>query len=135
MKQEKQSEIIISLRHYFQNREDICVAILFGSAAKNRLTPESDIDIAVAARKRLTFEEKATLTFEIARHICRDVDIVDLYAATGPILQQAICTGILIKKRTETYAALLKKMWFEQADMMPYTKMILEKRCEGFING
>lgn len=76
---------------------EISLAILFGSAARNRLTPVSDIDIGVAAPRTLALERKLELHTALARVLPREVDLVDLQAVNGPILQQALSRGALEK--------------------------------------
>ncbi len=48
---------------------DIKVAILFGSATRDRLTPDSDIDIAVAGEQPLALEMKATLVAHLSQRV------------------------------------------------------------------
>ena len=111
-------------------------ATLFGSVVKHRLTHESDIDLAIAADKPLETEDKLRLIGELNLCLTHPVDLVDLNRVSGPILQQALCTGVVIKKTsTEKLAELIKRMWYNQADMMPNSLMILEKHCQRFING
>lgn len=114
---------------------EILVAILFGSAARGRLMPSSDIDIGVAALRTLTLERKLELHEALARVLPNEVDLVDLQEVNGPILQQALCRGVLLKSSSPVYAALIRKMWFNQADMMPLTRMILRKQAQRFVNG
>ncbi|MBT7632147.1 MAG: nucleotidyltransferase domain-containing protein [Desulfobacula sp.] len=40
---------------------DVKISYLFGSSIKNRTTPSSDIDIAIAADSALSFTEKKEL--------------------------------------------------------------------------
>ena len=115
---------------------DICLAILFGSAAKDRLTPRSDIDIAVAANRPLSFKQRENFLVDLSGRVSHEIDLIDLQAVSGLILSQALCHGIIIKKTsTPLLAALLKKMWYNQADMMPYTEMILKHRSTRFAHG
>ncbi len=114
----------------------IKIAILFGSAAKNRLTPSSDIDIAVAAEKKMHFQEIEKLQSELTYTLKTNVDLIDLHFVSGPILQQALCTGkTIIKHSPLIFASLVKRMWFNQADMMPYSERILKAKCARFIDG
>jgi len=114
---------------------EISVTILFGSAASNRLTPVSDIDIGVAAVRILALERKMELHTALSLALPREVDLVDLQAVNGPILQQALSRGVLLKSSPPVYAALIRKMWFNQADMMPLTRMILQRQTRRFVNG
>ena len=110
--------------------------ILFGSAAKDQLIRQSDIDIAFA-QKRITSHEKQTdIYMALEKSLRRDIDLVDLHKVNGHILKKILCEGdTLIKGSIPLMAFFLKKMWYNQADMMPKTKMILEKQVNGFING
>jgi uncharacterized protein len=115
---------------------DIKLCVLFGSAAKGRLRAESDVDVAVAAVRALSIAEKLALLGDLALATGRGVDVVDLRQAGGYVLQQALTTGVVILKTDkQLYAAVLKRMLFNQADMMPLYSMILEKRRERFLHG
>lgn len=114
---------------------DILVATLFGSAVKKRLTPESDIDIGLAAEHSLSYQTRIDLYVAFSKYIPYEIDIIDLQSVSGTILQQALCSGIVVKKSPPLFATLLKKMWFNQADMMPYSHMILRKHCQKFVYG
>jgi uncharacterized protein len=119
-----------------ENYPEILFAVVFGSAAKNRLTPLSDIDIAVAAEYPLSYQQKTALILSLSKALSREIDLIDLQTVSGLVLQQALCTGVAVKKHsTALYAGLIKKMWYNQADMMPYTMRIIKKRCQDFVNG
>lgn len=64
-----------------------------------------------------------------------DVDLIDLQEVSGIILQQALCHGVLIRSTPSTYVSLIRKMWYNQADMMPYTRRVLERHAQRFIRG
>ena len=124
------------IKDVLEQYPEIVVALLFGSAVKERLTKASDIDIdiAVAGPRPLSLGLRATLNGKISLALLRDVDLVDLQIVSGHILQQALCTGEKIKMDGVIYPSLVKKMWFNQADMMPLTKMVQERNCRRFIN-
>ncbi|MBU0967463.1 MAG: nucleotidyltransferase domain-containing protein [Proteobacteria bacterium] len=130
-------EIIVKkIRNILDGYPHIIFAAVFGSAAHNRLTPLSDVDIAAAGNRLLTYEEKIDLSLSLSRSLRHEVDLIDLQAVSGLILQQALCSGEIILNRSPVlYASLLKKMLYNQADMMPHTKMILKKSCQRFISG
>ncbi len=62
--------------------------------------------------------------------ICgREADLVDLQNVSGVILQEIICNGkVILKKYTELYAGLIRKMWYNQSDVMPNVRMIWKIR-------
>jgi uncharacterized protein len=128
-------KLLAQLKDKLSQFPEIEVAFLFGSAVKNRLTASSDLDIGIAANTSLAPERKNEIGLALSRLTDREIDLIDLQTVSGTILQQILCTGIIIKKSSVPYARLLKKMWFDQADMMPYTRMILEKHCQRFVHG
>ena len=123
------------IREVLTKFPEVMVALLFGSAVHDRLTPASDIDIAVAGVTPLPLELRATLQTRLSLSLSAEIDLVDLQTVSGLILQQALCTGEIIKTDDIVYPALIKKMWFNQADMMPLTRLVQAAHCRRFING
>src|SRR5215510_10198278 len=112
------------------------IAYLFGSAARNCLTSTSDVDIAVAADTRLPLETRLALAARMAQALHREVDLIDLQDVTGEILQQSLCRGTkLLQKDARVHADLIKRLWFDQSDMMPYRRRILAERRRRFVHG
>ena len=115
---------------------EVQYATVFGSLVKNRLTAESDIDIAIAGEKPFSFEFRLQLMSSLNNELSHCVDLIDLQSVSGAILQQALCTGVTVKKSsTLLLAFLIKKMWYNQADMMPNILMSQKKHCTRFLNG
>jgi hypothetical protein len=57
-------------------------------------------------------------------------------AVSGPILRQALSKGsVIINKAPRLLAGLIKKMWYDEADMMPNYKRIVRQRVEAFARG
>lgn len=107
---------------------------LFGSASKGRMTVQSDVDIAVAAAQKLSVAMRGELAVALSCAIGREVDLIDLQSVSGLILEQALCTGQIVKNTDhDLYAGLLKRLWYNQADMMPYYRRILEHRSRGWL--
>jgi len=128
-------KIVESISTVLDDFPEILVATLFGSAVKKRLTPESDIDIGLAAEHPLSYQTTIDLYVALSKNIPYEIDIIDLQSVSGTILKQALCSGVIIKKSPPLFAILLKRMWFNQADMMPYSRMILRKHCQKFVYG
>jgi predicted nucleotidyltransferase len=68
---------------------DADFAILFGSAVSNRLTEDSDLDIAVSFRSRLSWRDFAELRAQLEEVVHRPVDLVDL-STVDPILKMQV---------------------------------------------
>jgi len=64
------------------------------------------------------------------------VDLVDLSAASGTLLRQILCNGrVLVQRRPEAMAGLLRNMIYHEADMMPYVRRALIDRQHRFAHG
>ncbi len=124
-----------SIREVLERHPDIMLCTVFGSVATGKASPGSDLDIAVAAGKPLSSEEYLELIAEFADVSNREIDLVDLMTATGPILKQALSTGAIVQNLDKSlYANLISRMLFNEADMMPYYDRILRERRRRFIN-
>ena len=112
------------------------IAYLFGSAAREQLTSTSDIDVAVAADTTLPLETRLAIATQLSKALHREVDLIDLQDVTGEILQQSLCRGTkLLQKDARVHADLIKRLWFDQTDMMPYRRRILAERRRRFVHG
>jgi len=124
----------LSINEVLKDFPEIFFVTLFGSAAKGRMTTQSDVDIAVASSRKLSIEESAQLVVALSCAIGREIDLIDLQAVSGLILEQSLCHGKIIKNNDHPlYASLLKRLWYNQADMMPYYRRILEHRSNHWL--
>ncbi len=109
------------------------LAILFGSLANGRATPQSDLDLAVQAEKLLDVDMKMALIGDLAEAFGRPVDLVDLRTAGEPLMGQ-IFKGQRILGSTTAYGNLLAKHLRDVADFLPYRDRILKQRRDAWIN-
>ena len=65
----------------------------FGSQAKGSARPESDVDLAVLAHHPISAFSLFELAQELAAQLHRDVDLLDLSAASTVMRMQVISTG------------------------------------------
>ena len=106
----------------------LVLAVLFGSIALGRQRPDSDLDIAVAARQALTAAEKMALIEALAERTGRPVDLIDLKVVTEPLLGQIVRHGRRLLGSDGAYGQLISRHLFEQADFMPYRSRVLAER-------
>lgn len=85
-------EIVSRIRALLQHRSDVHLALLFGSAARDRVTEESDIDIAVAAPGT----DLLGLAAQLADATSREIDIVALDDVPVPLLQELVNDAIVL---------------------------------------
>lgn len=73
----------------------LCV-YLFGSAASGAAGPESDVDLAILAARPLGPVERFDVQEAVAARVGRDVDLVDLRAASTVMQAQIVSTGRVV---------------------------------------
>lgn len=112
---------------------DIRLAILFGSLAGARATPQSDLDLAVLMDAPLSAETKISLIDDLSQATGRPVDLIDLRVAGEPLLGQILKHGVRLLGSDSDYAELLKRHLFDEADFMPYRRRILAERRQAWI--
>ena len=106
----------------------VVLAVLFGSIALGRQRPDSDLDIAVAARQALTAAEKMALIEALTERTGRSVDLIDLKVVAEPLLGQIVRHGRRLLGSDGAYGQLISRHLFEQADFMPYRSGVLAER-------
>lgn len=113
----------------------VSLGILYGSAAAGNTRVESDIDLAIAGEESLSKDILIEIVKTLAIELNRPIDLVDLTETTGTLLHQILTKGKLIYCTDRVlYAEQIKKMLYNQADMMPYHDRILKERREEWIN-
>ena len=124
-----------AILHVLEQFPEVKLAYVFGSAARGQLTSESDIDVAVAAETKLPLRTRLAIATQLSKALHREVDLVDLQDVAGEILQQSLCQGIkLLQKDAGLSARLIQRLWFDQADLMPYRRRILAERRKRFLH-
>jgi predicted nucleotidyltransferase len=109
------------------------LAVLFGSVARGHERPESDVDVAVAARHALSAAEKIAIVEAMAQRTGRPIDLVDLRTVAEPLLGQILRHGRRLLGSDSAYGDLISRHLFEQADFMPYRARVLAERRAAWI--
>jgi predicted nucleotidyltransferase len=89
------------LSRALSGRSDVQLAILFGSSARGRATPESDVDVAVLAPGG----DRLELALELGKALGLEVDVVDLATAGIPLERQIVAHGIVVHEGSRGAAA------------------------------
>ena len=130
------SEIEVRAKEILRVVPGLQLAILHGSASTGKMRAVSDVDIAVLFDLTLNVEKKIKLISQLESELKRVVDLVDLFALSETILKQVLCKGrVLIQTKQGARAELIRKMIYNQADMMPYVSRTLIERRQRFISG
>ena len=102
---------------------DLIALYHFGSHAKGTARPHSDIDLAVLTHKPITSLHRFELAQELATRLHRDVDLVDLRAASTVMRMQVLSTGTCLA----TFDDLARRM-FEMYTYADYARLNEERR-------
>lgn len=117
---DKKRKIIEALSNLCIKEEDISMAFLFGSFAKNRETSQSDMDIAVFLEKEWAIEKINEFWGEIDATVKRETDLIILNDARPTIAWTAI-RGISLKiKDYKFYLEYMLKVSREAEDSYDY---------------
>jgi predicted nucleotidyltransferase len=103
-------KMLESLKNYFEGRDNISFAFLFGSAARGRVRREGDVDIAVyfEPEKELeweafnkTYNGENRIALDLERLLKKEVDLVVLNRARAVVADEIIRKGnpLVIKDR------------------------------------
>lgn len=119
------------LRTYFEKREDVLLAFIFGSHAKGLSRPSSDWDIAIycAPRQwgeletRQTYPAESEIRADVERMISADVDLVVLNRARPSLVFSVLNSGILLtNKDIRLYLTLLSRTHYDAVDYWNFVR-------------
>jgi uncharacterized protein YutE (UPF0331/DUF86 family)/predicted nucleotidyltransferase len=126
------SSLTAELENYFSHRENVVLAFLFGSAAKNRHTTESDIDIAVYFRPpkgmhgletEYVDKDEDTLWGDVEKIAENNVDFVALNRAPAALVYSVFDEGVPLSVKDESlYHHLYARASTEAEDFRGFVK-------------
>ena len=114
---------------------EVACCYLFGSVADDTFTDASDVDVALALNEPMTPMAKLAFHEALSRGTERDVDVLDLQNAHGTILRRALHGECLIGRDSSERAELIRRHIYDQEDMQPMRRRIMQQRRERFIHG
>jgi uncharacterized protein YutE (UPF0331/DUF86 family)/predicted nucleotidyltransferase len=128
----EKEEKIEKLKEYFEKRDDVVLAYIFGSQAKGTERRISDWDLGVYFHpkgRELELEEGfdypqvTEIWREIERIVKSDVDLVVLNNAYTPLVYTTLNTGIpIVQKDMWLYRRLLTKTFYEALDFWQFAQ-------------
>jgi predicted nucleotidyltransferase len=92
----RKSKIVKPLKIFFNDRQEILLAFLFGSFASNRIHPSSDVDIGILYKTVPPIDAVNDLKEELSSILQREVDLVVLNQASPVLKMQILKSGILL---------------------------------------
>lgn len=89
----------------------------FGSSVQNSEHAESDLDLAILARRPLPNLDRWTLQEDLAAQMHREVDLVDLRSASTVMQKEVVSRGVVLAEGDQT-ARQRFEMWVYSAYAM-----------------
>jgi len=90
------SQIVKSLKIFFNMKPDILLAFLFGSFASKRLSRSSDVDIGILFKTLPDMDAINDVAEELSSSLRREIDLVILNQASPVLKMQILKNGILL---------------------------------------
>ena len=99
------SQIVKSLKIFFNMKRDILLAFLFGSFASKRIRRSSDVDIGILFKTVPDMDAINDVAEELSLILRREIDLVILNQASPVLKMQILKNGILLyaSKRKRFY--------------------------------
>jgi len=102
---------------------DLIACYRFGSTERGNTRPDSDIDLAILSDKTLSERNRFELAQDLAVQLHRDVDLVDLRAASTVMRMQVLSTGTCLATQDER-----ARREFEMYAYSDYARLNEERR-------
>jgi len=113
----KKNRVIKTLEEYFEKREDVIMAFLFGSFSKGIEGKTSDVDIAIYFKDE---KDKMKIWCDIERLLKKEVDVVVLNRSFPIVGWEAIRGIPLSIKDREKYLDYLLSVSWEAEDLIDF---------------
>jgi len=108
------------LRKYFEEKENVILAFIFGSSAKGTAGEDSDLDIGIYLKKK---KEEDEIWRQISEITQREVDLVLLNNAPASLISNIIKTGIsLVIKDKKLFWDIYLTKTLEAEDFSGFVK-------------
>jgi uncharacterized protein len=118
------SAIVDQLRASFLVRDDVELAVLFGSAAQGRLHASSDIDVAVRWTAGEPRDRDAFLA-AVERAMGHSVDVIDLDVAPPQLRFEIARNGLVLAERaTGAWSRTRARAFIDWWDFRPIAKIV-----------
>ena len=127
-----------NLRRFLSTRPDVIAAYLFGSVARGRAGPRSDVDIAVLLEEGLEpferFERRLRLMGELEAFCGREVDVVVLNDVTPVLQHQVLRYGRLLYEKDHmarvAFEVQVQRTYADLKPMYEFHTRVLFKRIK-----
>ena len=115
--------------------QNIQLAIVFGSYAKETQKEQSDMDIALQLSEPMSSRQKLNYIEKLQEHTRAEIDLVDIRRVGQPLLSQIMKYGKCIKGSGTLYGELAVRNVNTSQDFLPAINYIMKERKRRLLNG
>jgi predicted nucleotidyltransferase len=127
-------ELKDKLANLAETRGDIDLMIIFGSRAKGRERPHSDLDLGVWRSSKWSVDFHCECVEQITDFLTVPIDLIDLSKIDGPLLQEILCKGKKIyQQQDHLLGVLYVRLMDWRTDFMPAWENMLDQRRKRFL--
>ena len=127
-------ELKDNLTNFAKNRRDIDLMIIFGSRAKGRERPDSDLDLAAWRSSKWSVDFHRECVEQITTFMPTAIDLIDLSKIDGPLLQEILCSGKKIyQQQDHLLGVLYVRLMDWRTDFMPAWENMVDQRRKRFL--
>jgi predicted nucleotidyltransferase len=114
-------ELLDTLRKLLAARDEVALAVVFGSVAKGSARPSSDLDLALLPTGAFSLEDEARLVPDLERATGREVDLVRLDRTEDIVLRREIgLHGVAVREaRPGNFARFRAEAQLDWLDLEP----------------
>jgi predicted nucleotidyltransferase len=123
-----------NLINWAEKRADIDLMIIFGSRAKDRERPDSDLDLGIWRASKWSIDFYRECVKQITDFMPTAIDLIDLSKIDGPLLQEILCNGKKIyQQHDHLFGVLYVRLMDWRTDFMPAWENMLDQRRKRFL--
>jgi len=127
-------ELKDNLIKWAEKRGDIDLMIIFGSRAKGRARPDSDLDLGIWRSSKWSVAFHRESVEQITAFIPVPIDLIDLSKIDGPLLQEILCNGNKIyQQKDHLLGVLYVRLMDWRTDFMPAWEDMVDQRRKRFL--
>jgi predicted nucleotidyltransferase len=127
-------ELKENLINWAKTRGDLDLMIIFGSRAKGRERPDSDLDLGVWRLSKWSVDFHRECVEQITDFLPTTIDLIDLSKIDGPLLQEILCNGVkLYQQQDHLLGVLYVRLMDWRTDFMPAWENMLDQRRKRFL--
>ena len=127
-------ELKDKLVNWAETRGDIDLMIIFGSRAKGRERPDSDLDLGIWSSSKWSVDFHRECVEQITDFLPVPIDLIDLSKIDGPLLQEILCNGKKIYQQQDHLPGVLYVRLMDwRTGFMPAWEDMLEQRRKRFL--